>query len=112
VALKINTVFGDRISKPIFWFKFVVLQAVGVFAADYGYFHSSHVRLIFGLVLLLPGILLAIGMFAAFNILKTGSVTLLAPGIVLAIGVNAATWFGIWYGLESREKRIRRSKPN
>jgi hypothetical protein len=77
-------------------------------AADYGYFHSNHVRLIFGVVLLLPGILLAIGMFAAFNILKSGSIVLLAPGMVLAIGVNCATWFGIRYGLESRRKEISR----
>jgi hypothetical protein len=95
-------------SKPLFWFKFAVVQAAGLLALNYGYFHSSHVRLILGMILLLPGILLAVGMFAAFNILKTGSITLLAPGILLAIGVNAATWFGIWYGLESRRKEISR----
>lgn len=95
-------------SKPLFWLKFCAVQATGLLLTDYGYFHSSHVRLIFGLVILLPGILLAIGMFAAFNIVKSGSVALLAPGMVLAIGVNAATWFGIWYGLENRRKEIRR----
>ena len=70
--------------------------------------HSGSVRETIGLVLLLPGILLAIGMFAAFNIIKSSSYVLLAPGILLAIGANAATWFGIWYGLESRRKKIRR----
>jgi predicted RND superfamily exporter protein len=108
MALAVKTVFGDRMSKPLFWFKFCAAQAAGLILANYGYFHSSRVRLIFGLILLLPGILLAIGMFAAFNILKSGSIALLAPGIVLAIGVNAAAWFGIWYGLESRQKAIRR----
>jgi len=98
-------------SKPLFWFKFCLVQAVGVLAADYGYFHSSRVRLIFGFLLLLPGILLTIGFLAAFNIVKTGSVALLAPGIVLAIGVNAATWLGIWYGLESRQSKNRRAPP-
>ena len=51
-------VFGDRMSKPLFWFKFCVVQAVGLFAANYGYFHFNQVRLIFGMILLLPGILL------------------------------------------------------
>jgi len=32
------------------------------------------------------------------------------PGIVLAIGVNAAAWFGMWYGLESRQNTIRRKQ--
>jgi 4-amino-4-deoxy-L-arabinose transferase-like glycosyltransferase len=100
--------FGDRMSKPLFWFKFCVVQAVGLFAANYGYFHSSQIRLIFGMILLLPGILLAIGMFAAFNVTKSGSYVLLAPGMLLAIGVNGATWFAIWYALESRRKKIRR----
>jgi ABC-type dipeptide/oligopeptide/nickel transport system permease subunit len=100
--------FGDRMNKPLFWFKFCIVQAVGLFAAQYGYFHSSHVRLILGMILLFPGILLAIGMFAAFNIAKSGSIVLLAPGILLAVGVNGATWFGIWYALDSRRKKIRR----
>jgi hypothetical protein len=100
--------FGDRMSKPLFWFKFCVVQAVGLLAANYGYFHSSQVRLILGMILLLPGILLALGMFAAFNIAKSGSYVLLAPGILLALGVNGATWFGIWYALESHRKKIHR----
>jgi ABC-type Fe3+ transport system permease subunit len=75
---------------------FCVVQAVGLYLAGTGRLHSDSVRQIIGLVLLLPGILLAIGMFAAFNILKSSSYTLLAPGILLAIGANAATWFGIW----------------
>ena len=104
--------FGDRTSKPLFWFKFCVVQAAGLLAANFGYFHSSHVRLIFGLTLLLPGSLLAIGMFAAFNIVKSGSYALLAPGIVLAIGVNAASWFGLWYGLDSRAKKVRKRTPS
>jgi hypothetical protein len=95
-------------SKPLFWLKFCAVQAAGLLLVNYGYFHSSQVRLIFGMVLLLPGILLAIGMFAAFNILKSGSVALLAPGIFLALGVNAATWFGVRYGLENRRKEISR----
>jgi membrane-bound ClpP family serine protease len=94
--------------KPVFWILFCIVQGVGLFLAETGRLHSGSVREIIGLVLLLPGILLAIGMFAAFNIIKTGSYVLLAPGILLAIGANAATWFGIWYGLESRRKKIRR----
>jgi ABC-type dipeptide/oligopeptide/nickel transport system permease subunit len=108
MALAVKTLFGDRMSKPLFWFKFCLVQAVGLFAADYGYFHSNHLRFVFGMILLLPGILLAIGMFAAFGLLKSTSIVLLAPGMILAIGINAATWFGIWYGLESRQKEIRR----
>ncbi len=83
-------------------------QGVGLYLAVSGRTHAGSVREIIGLILLLPGILLAIGMFAAFNILKSSSYVLLAPGILLAIGANAATWFGIWYGLESRRKKIRR----
>jgi membrane-bound ClpP family serine protease len=97
-------------SKPLFWLKFCAVQAAGLLLADFGYFHSSHIRLVLGMILLLPGILLAIGMFAAFNILKSGSLALLVPGIVLAIGVNAAAWFGIWYGVESRQKANRRKQ--
>ena len=98
-------------SKSLFWFKFSVVQAAGLLALNYGYFHSSQMRLIFGMILLFPGILLAIGMFAAFNIAKSGSLVLLAPGILLAIGVNGATWFGIWYALESRAKKVRKKTP-
>lgn len=97
-------------SKPLFWLKFCAVQAGGLLLVDFGYFHSSHVRLVLGIILLLPGIVLAIGMFAAFDILRSGSIALLVPGIVLAIGVNAAAWFGIWYGLESRQKAIRRTQ--
>jgi len=97
-------------SKPLFWLKFSAVQAAGLLLVDFGFFHSSHVRLVLGIILLLPGILLAIGMFAAFDILRSGSIVLLVPGIVLAIGVNAAAWFGIWYGLESRQKAIRRKQ--
>ena len=95
-------------SKLLFWLKYCAVQAAGLLLADFGYFHSSHIRLVLGMILLLPGILLAIGMFAAFNLLKSNSIALLAPGMILAIGVNAATWFGIWYGLESRQKEISR----
>jgi hypothetical protein len=98
--------------KPVFWILFCVAQGVGLYLAGTGRMHSSSVREIIGLILLLPGILLAIGMFAAFNILKSSSYVLLAPGILLAIGANAATWFGIWYGLESRRKKIRRRMPD
>jgi hypothetical protein len=94
-------------SKPLFWLKCCAVQAAGLILLDYGYFHSSQVRLILGMILLFPGILLAIGMFAAFNIAKSGSLVLLAPGILLAIGANGATWFGIWYALESRTKKVR-----
>ncbi len=87
---------------------FCIVQGLGLYLAGTGRMHSGSVREIVGLILLLPGILLAIGMFAAFNILKSSSYVLLAPGILLAIGANAATWFGIWYGLESRRKKIRR----
>jgi len=99
-------------TKPVFWFTFVVVQGLGLFLAGTGNLHSSPVREILGLILLLPGILLTIVMFTAFNILKSSSYALLAPGILLAIGANAATWFGIWYGLESRRKEIRRRTPN
>ena len=99
-------------SKPLFWFKFCAVQAAGVILLDYGYFHSSQVRLILGMIFLFPGILLAIGFFAAFNIAKSGSVLLLAPGILLAIGVNGATWFGVWYALESRAKKVRKKTPD
>jgi hypothetical protein len=95
-------------SKPLFWLKFCLVQAAGVILLDYGYFHSSQVRLILGMILLFPGILLAIGFFAAFNIAKSGSLVLLAPGILLAMGANGATWFGIWYALENRAKKVRR----
>jgi ABC-type Fe3+ transport system permease subunit len=95
-------------SKPLFWLTFCAVQGLGLFLAGTGNLHSSPVREIAGMILLLPGIVLAIGMFAAFNILKSNSYVLLAPGILLAIGANAATWFGIWYGLESRQKQIRR----
>jgi hypothetical protein len=95
-------------NKPVFWIMFCVVQGVGLYLAGTGRLHSGSVREMIGLILLLPGILLAIGMFAAFNILKSGAYVLLAPGILLAIGANAATWFGIWYGLESRRKKIRR----
>jgi len=98
-------------SKPLFWFKFCVVQAAGLLALNYGYFHFSHVRLILGMILLLPGILLALGMFAAFNIFKSGSYLLLAPGILLALGANGATWFAIWYALESRAKQTRKKMP-
>jgi hypothetical protein len=98
-------------SKPLFWFKFCLVQASGVILLDYGYFHFSQVRLILGMTFLFPGILLAIGFFTAFNIAKSGSVVLLAPGILLAIGANAATWFGIWYALENRAKKVRRRTP-
>ena len=97
--------------KPLFWVKFCAVQAAGLVLLDYGYFHSSQVRLILGIILLFPGILLAIGFFAAFNIAKSGSIVLLAPGILLAIGVNGATWFGIWYALESRAKKVRKKTP-
>jgi hypothetical protein len=97
-------------SKPLFWLKFSAVQAAGLLLVDFGYFHSSHVRLVLGIILLLPGILLAIGMFTAFDILRSGSIALLVPGIVLAIGVNAAAWFGMWYGLESRQNTIRRKQ--
>jgi hypothetical protein len=97
--------------KPVFWILFCVTQGVGLFLAGTGRVHSGSVREIIGLVLLLPGILLAIGMFAAFNILKSNSYVLLAPGILLATGANVATWFGIWYGMESRRKKIRRAMP-
>jgi hypothetical protein len=97
--------------KPFFWILFCVAQGVGLYLAGNGRMHSGSVREIIGLILLLPGILLAIGMFAAFNILKSSSYVLLAPGILLTIGPNAATWFGIWYGLESRRKKIRRRMP-
>lgn len=79
-----------------------------MYLAGTGRLRSGSVQEIIGLVLLLPGILLAIGVFVAFNIVKSNSYMLLAPGILLAIGANAATWFGVWYGLESRRKRIRR----
>jgi ABC-type spermidine/putrescine transport system permease subunit II len=92
----------------VFWILFCVAQGVGLYLVLSGRLHSGSVREIIGLVLLLPGILLAIGMLAAFNILKSSSYALLAPGILLAIGANAATWFGIWYGLESRRKKILR----
>jgi len=85
-----------------------VAQAVGLYLAASGRMHSGSIREIIGLILLLPGILLAIGMFAAFNILKSSSYVLLAPGILLAIGANAAMWFGIWYGMENRRKKILR----
>jgi len=29
----------------------------------------------------------------------------------LAIAVNGATWFGIWYALESRVKKARKKTP-
>jgi hypothetical protein len=98
-------------SKPLFWLKFCAVQAAGLLLADFGYFHSSQIRLILGMILLFPGILLAIGLFAAFNIAKSGSMVLLAPGILLAIGVNGATWFGIWYALESRTKNLGKKTP-
>jgi hypothetical protein len=98
-------------SKPLFWLKFCTVQAAGLLLADFGYFHSSQVRLILGMILLFPGILLAIGFFAAFNIAKSGSMVLLAPGILLAIGVNGATWFGIWYALESSIKKAHKRRP-
>ena len=85
-----------------------MVQGVGLFLAGTGRLQSGSVREILGLILLLPGILLAIGMFAAFNIIKSSSYVLLAPGILLAIGANAAMWFGVWYGLESRRKKIHR----
>jgi ABC-type Fe3+ transport system permease subunit len=94
--------------KPVFWILFCVVQAVGLYLVASGRMHSGSIREIIGLILLLPGILLAIGMFAAFNILKSSSYFLLAPGILLAIGANAATWFGIWYGLENLRKKILR----
>ena len=97
--------------KTVFWIVFCTVQAVGLLLLDHGYFHSSQVRLIFGMILLFPGILLAIGMFVAFNIMKSGSLVLLAPGILLAIGANGATWFGIWYALESRAKKVRKKTP-
>jgi hypothetical protein len=95
-------------NKPVFWMTFCLVQGLGLFLAATGRIHSGSVREIIGLILLLPGILLAIGMFAAFNIIKSSSYMLLMPGIILAIGANAATWFGIWYGLESRRKKVRR----
>jgi hypothetical protein len=95
-------------TKPIFWIVFCVVQGLGFYLAGTGRMHSGSVREVIGLILLLPGILLAIGMFAAFNIVRSGSYILLAPGILLAIGANAAAWFGVWYGLESRRKKIRR----
>jgi ABC-type Fe3+ transport system permease subunit len=91
--------------KPVFWILFCVTQGIGLYLVASERMHSGSAREIIGLVLLLPGILLAIGLLAAFNILKSNSYTLLAPGILLAIGANAATWFGIWYGLESRRKK-------
>ena len=94
--------------KAVFRILFCVAQGVGLYLVAGGRMHAGSIREIIGLILLLPGILLAIGMFAAFNILKSSSYVLLAPGILLAIGANAATWFGIWYGLESRRKKIRR----
>lgn len=98
-------------SKPLFWLKFCAVQAAGLLLLNFGYFHSSQVRLILGMILLFPGILLALGMFAAFNIAKSGSLVLLAPGILLALGANSATWFGIWYALESRAKKVRKKTP-
>ena len=98
-------------NKPLFWFKFCVVQAAGLLALNYGYFHSSQVRLILGMILLFPGILLAMGMFAAFNITKSGSLVLLAPGVILAMGVNGAAWFGVWYALEGRVKNARKKRP-
>jgi hypothetical protein len=94
--------------KPVFWILFCLVQGVGLYLMLNGRLHSGSVREIIGLVLLLPGILLAIGMFAAFNILKSSSYALLAPGILLAMGANAATWFGIWYGMENRRKKFLR----
>lgn len=94
--------------KPVFWILFSVAQGIGLYLVATGRMHSGSAREIIGLILLLPGILLAIGMFAAFNILKSSSYVLLAPGILLAIGANAAAWFGIWYGLESQRKKILR----
>jgi hypothetical protein len=94
--------------KPVFWILFCVAQGLGLYLVASGRMHSGSAREIFGVILLLPGILLTIGLFAAFNILKSSSYFLLAPGILLAIGANAATWFGIWYGLESRRKKILR----
>lgn len=85
-----------------------MVQGVGLYLAASGRSHSGSVREIIGVILLLPGILLAIGMFAAFNILKSSSYALLAPGILLAIGANVASWFGIWYGMENRRKKILR----
>ena len=96
-------------TKPIFWIIFCAVQGVGLYLAGTGRIYSGSVREIIGAIFLLPGILLAIGMFAAFNIIKSSSYMLLAPGILLAIGANAATWFGVWYGLESRRKKIRRA---
>jgi len=98
--------------KPLFWFKFCLVQAAGLLLLDLGYFHSSQIRLILGMILLFPGILPAVGFFAAFNIAKSGSMVLLAPGVFLAIGVNGATWFGIWYALESRAKKVRKKTPS
>jgi ABC-type Fe3+ transport system permease subunit len=94
--------------KSVFWILFCVVQGMGFYLAGTGRAHSGSIREIIGLILLLPGILLAIGMFAAFNILRSSSYMLLAPGILLAIGANAATWLGVWYELESRRKKIRR----
>jgi len=85
-----------------------VVQGIGLYSVASGRMHSGSVREIIGLILLLPGIVLAIGMFAAFNILKSNSYALFAPGILLAIGANAAMWFGIWYGMENRRKKILR----
>jgi hypothetical protein len=94
--------------KPVFWILFCTVQGLGLFLAGTGRMHSGSVREIAGLIVLMPGILLAIGMFAAFNIIRSSSYVLLAPGIILAIGANAATWFGIWYGLEIRRNKTQR----
>jgi hypothetical protein len=98
-------------NKLLFWLAFCAVQAAGLLLANYGHFHASPLRMWLGMILLLPGILPAIGMFAAFNVLRSSSYFLLAPGILLAVGVNAATWFGIWYGLESRQKKMLRRTP-
>jgi hypothetical protein len=94
-------------TKRAFWIIFCIVQALGLLLAGIGESHSNYVLMTIGLILLLPGLLPALALFAAFNILKSGSFFLLAPGIVVALGVNVACCFAVWYAIESKLKKNR-----